>query len=34
MRATELLGKEGGPAYHDGDGLDLDPEDCDEDGID
>ena len=34
MRATELLGKEGGPAYHDGDGLDFAPEDCDEDGID
>ena len=23
MRATELLGKEGGPAYHDGDELDF-----------
>ena len=34
MRATELLGKEGGPAYHDGDELDSDPDGCDEDGLD
>ena len=34
MRATELLGKEGGPAYHDGDELDFDPDGCDEDGLD
>ena len=32
MRATEVLGRDGGPAYHDDD-LGLDPED-DEDGID
>ena len=31
---SRRLRREGGPAYHDGDGLDLDPEDCDEDGID
>jgi len=30
MRATELLGKEGGPAYHDDDDLDFDPDDEDE----
>ena len=30
MRATELLGKDGGPIYHDGDDLDFGPdEDCD-----
>lgn len=33
MRATELLGRDGGPAYHDGDELDYDCED-DEDGQD
>ena len=27
MRATELLGRDGGPAYHDGDELDFVPED-------
>lgn len=27
MRATELLGQEDGPAYHDGDGLDFDDDD-------
>ena len=27
MRATELLGRDGGPAYHDGDELDFIPED-------
>lgn len=31
MRATELLGKEDGPGFHEGDELDFDP---DEDGID
>ena len=34
MRTTELLGREDGPAYHDGDELDFDPEEHDEDGID
>ena len=33
MRATEVLGKSGGPMYHDGDDLDFDHED-DEDEID
>ena len=33
MRATEVLGRDGGPAYHDGDELDFDHED-DGDGID
>ena len=27
MRATELLGRDGGPSYHDGDELDFDRED-------
>lgn len=34
MRATELLGKDGGPAYHDGEELDFDPDDCGGDGTD
>ena len=33
MRATEVLGRDGGPVYHDGDELDFDHED-DEDEID
>ena len=33
MRATELLGRDGGPSYHDGDELDFDFED-DRDEID
>lgn len=34
MRTTELLGREDGPMYHDGDELDFDPEEHDEDEID
>lgn len=34
MRTTELLGREDGPSYHDGDELDFDPEEHDEDEID
>lgn len=34
MRATELLGKEDGPMYHDGDELDFVPDECDEDELD
>ena len=34
MRATELLGKPGGPAHIDCDGLDFDPEDDHGDGLD
>ena len=34
MRATEVLGKPGGPAHIDCDELDFDPEDDHEDGID
>ena len=34
MRATELLGKPGGPAHIDCDEPDFDPEDDHEDGLD
>ena len=34
MRATELLGKEDGPAYHDGDELDFDLDEDDGCGVD
>lgn len=34
MRTTELLGREDGPSYYDGDELDFDPEEHDEDEID
>lgn len=34
MRTTELLGREDGSSYHDGDELDFDPEEHDEDEID
>ena len=34
MRATELLGKEDGPDYHDGDELDFSPEEDDGCGAD
>ena len=34
MRATEVLGKPGGPAFHDGDEFDFDPDEDDCDGID
>lgn len=30
MRATEVLGKEGGPLYHDGDELDFEPDEDEE----
>ena len=34
MRATELLGKDGGPDYHDGDELDFIPDEDDGCGLD
>ena len=34
MRTTELLGREDGPSYHDGDELDFEPDGQDEDEID
>ena len=34
MRATELLGKEGGPIHHDGDEFDFGPDDDDLDRVD